>query len=157
MNIRLVHSLLAITLLLALGAAVAEHPGRHAGGLHGIGNPERMVEHMARRLDMDENQTQVLRNIVTATAPAMREQREAIRSNREAIAALDVSDPDYAAKLDNLAAESGRLAADMTRAHGRLRAEIFTALTPVQRESLEQEIATMRDSGRGRRWHKDER
>ena len=143
---------------LAAAVAVAQHSGPFEMGGHGFGDPERMVEHMARRLQLDDSQAQALNNIVTAAMPEITELRDAAHANREAIAALDLDDPDYAARLDNLAAENGRLAAAATRLHGRLRSEISAALTPEQRAELRQRMSDVREhfARRGHRHQKEE-
>jgi Spy/CpxP family protein refolding chaperone len=99
-------------------------------------DPERLVEHLSRRLDLDDTQQQALANVVNAAAPEMNELRESARANRDAIRELDVNDPDYDAKLSNLAVENGELASTATLLHGRLRAELNALLTPEQRETL---------------------
>lgn len=141
-------------IFLAAGLAAAQHSGQFGKGEHGFGDPERMVEHLARQLELDDDQSQVLKNIIGAALPEITELKDAARENRQAIAALDVEDPDYAARLDNLAAENGRLAAAATRLHGRLRAEISAALTPEQRSLMTEKMAGMR-AHFGQRRHRD--
>jgi protein CpxP len=95
-----------------------------------------MAEHLSRRLDLDDNQQQALANVVDAASPEMNELRDKVRENRDAIRDLDANDPDYDAKLSNLARDNGELASAATLLHGRLRAEINALLTPEQRETL---------------------
>jgi Spy/CpxP family protein refolding chaperone len=98
--------------------------------------PDRLVEHLSRRLDLDDTQEQAVQNIVDAAAPEMTEIHDKAKQNREAIRGLDASDPDYGAKLANLARENGELATSATLLHGKLRAEIHAVLTPEQRAEL---------------------
>jgi Spy/CpxP family protein refolding chaperone len=153
---RKIYSGLAVTLfLVAMGVSAAEHRGHDGSGPRGFGDPERMVEAMVRHLELDDNQAQTVRNIVTAGKPEIDELRSRARANRDAIAALQTSDPDYSARLQNLAEENGYLASQATQLHGRLRAEINAELTPEQQQQLADKAGRMKHrSGRQHR-HKD--
>ena len=83
--------------------------------------PEEMLSRMTEMLDLDENQSQSIRNIVDAAKPQFDSLRERSRANRDALRDLDINDPDYNAKLQNLSAESGQLASEMTLLHGQVR------------------------------------
>ncbi len=140
--------------------SLADHDDERGGrgGWHqrggpggGFGNPERMVERMSRHLDLDETQQQALSNIVTAAKPEFDALRERARANRKAMRELDPADPDYSAKLSNLAAENGELVAEGTRLFGRVRAEVAGELTPEQRAELEAAITERRERFRERR------
>lgn len=130
-----------------------EHSRWHA---RGPANPERMVEMMTRRLGLDEVQAQNVANIITSAQPEFETLRENGQSHRAAMRELDVSDPDYGTKLQNLAAEKGELAAAATQLRGRIRADIHAVLTPDQQAQLAQFEEKMRDGrgfrGRGRGW-----
>lgn len=130
-----------------------EHSRWHA---RGPANPERMVEMMTRRLGLDEVQAQNVANIITSAQPEFETLRESGQSHRAAMRELDVSDPDYGTKLQNLAAEKGELAAAVTQLRGRIRADIHAVLTPEQQAQLAQFEENRRDGrgfkGRGRGW-----
>lgn len=141
---------LAMLLLIATSGAAGAQGFDGPPGTHGsFGNPERMVEHLSRRLDLDETQQQALTNVVEAAAPEMEVLRDRARQNRDAIRKLDVNDPDYDARLANLAGENGELATAATLMHGRLRAEIDALLTPEQRATLAEDVGHD-----GKRWRK---
>lgn len=140
-------ALAVILFLAAMGASAAERFGHDGPGMRGHGDPGRIVEFMARKLELDDTQTQELRNVVEAARPQMEELREKSRNNREAIAALDVNDPDYGAKLQNLSEESGYLATQATQLFGQLRADISAELTDEQRLQLAEAMSQMREKG----------
>jgi protein CpxP len=128
---------LAVIMLLATSMAASAQGFDGSPEMRGkFADPERLVQHLSRRLDLDDTQQQALANVVDAAAPEMSELRESARANRDAIRELDVNDPDYDAKLSNLARENGELASTATLLHGRLRAEMNALLTPEQRETL---------------------
>jgi Spy/CpxP family protein refolding chaperone len=144
------NTLLAACLILTMTGVWAKDGGGTHGPSHEFGDPERMVEHMIRRLDLDDTQAQSVKNIVEAARPEMTELRNRARENHKAVRELDAGDADFGAKLSNLAHVSGELATQATLLHGRLRAEINAVLTPEQRQKLA-------DNGppRGERWRQD--
>jgi len=110
---------------------------RGAGmGMHGMQNPQRMVQHLSRWLDLDEAQTAELGNVVLATKPQMTELRERVRANHEAIMSLDVNASDYDARVQSLALEKGQLATEMTLLVAQVRVDINSKLTPAQQQTL---------------------
>lgn len=124
--------------------------GHH--GMRGFRDPARMLERMARHLDLDEAQRQNISNIVEAAGPEIDALRDRARANRAAMRALDPADPDYSAKLANLATENGELVAESTMLFGRVRAEVSRELTAEQREQLAAMAAERHErSRRGRR------
>ena len=78
-----------------------------------------------------------------AAAPEFEAVRNRSRENREAIRALDVSDPGYGPSLQDLAARSGELAAELTLLTGRVRAEVAGVLTEEQLATLEDKLSRM--------------
>lgn len=119
---------------------------RQQHGQRGSMDPQRMIQGMARRLDLDETQIEQLSNIVESAKPEMELLRENGRENRKAMRELDVNDPDYGAQLQNLAAAKGALETSSAELRGRLRAEMHAILTPEQ----QQKLAEMRPGERGR-------
>lgn len=146
--------LAALLLLATSGATFAQGFDGSPEMRGAFSHPERMVQHLSRRLDLDETQQQALQNIVDAASPEMEALRDRAKENREAVRKLDVSDPDYDAKLSNLASANGELATSATLLHGRLRAEIDALLTPEQRATLAEEGA--RDGKRSRK-HREQK
>jgi Spy/CpxP family protein refolding chaperone len=142
--------LAALCLVVMSGSGFAEGFGGPRDMPGDFGNPEWIVEHLSRRLDLDDTQQKALQNVVDAAAPEMNELRDKARQNREAIRNLDVADPDYDAKLADLARQNGELATSATLLHGRLRAEIAAVLTPEQQKSLAED---MKHEGKRRHDH----
>lgn len=126
-----------------------DHRGRH-GGMSDFRDPTQMIERMARHLDLDEIQEQNINNILAAVKPEADALRQRGRESREAMRALDPADPDYAAKLNNLAAEIGELATEATVLFGRVRLEVSQELTAEQAAELAA-FAEKRRGGFGRR------
>lgn len=115
-----------------------------AMGMRGIQDPERMVAHISRWLELDDEQTQELTNVVLAAKPQLMALRERTRANHEAITALDGNDSDYGAKIHSLAAESGQVATEMTLLVSQLRVDIRAKLTEEQRQKLTEGADRMR-------------
>ena len=133
------------------GAEASRQSDRHHGGrFRGNRDPMRWVQRLSRQLDLDDTQQQNLANVVEASKPEFEALRERSRDTRSALRELDVDDPDYAAKLDNLAAAQGQLATDRAVLLGRLRAEVAAQLTPEQRAEMSELVDEFR-SRAGRR------
>lgn len=107
-----------------------------SAGMHHLGDPARMLDHLDRKLELDGSQKQRVENAVTAAFPEMEALRERAEENRKALRELAVSDDAYETTLANLAREKGDITAQMTLLHGRLKAEIDEVLTPEQRQTL---------------------
>ncbi len=126
------------------------HRDRGDRGHRGSMDPQRMIQGMSRRLDLDDTQVEQLTNVVESARPEMDALRADGRENRKAMRDLDVADPDYGAKLQNLAAANGQLQASSTELRGRIRAEMYAILTPEQ----QQKLAELRPDDR-RRGHRN--
>lgn len=156
--------LIAIIALFAIGGAAnsqdAENGSENRGERHkqmrqergerGPMDSTRMIQGMARRLDLDDTQIEQLTNIVESTKPEMELLRENGRENRKAMRELDVNDQDYGAKLQNLAAAKGELEASSAVLFGRMRADMNAILTPEQQQKL-----TEMRSGERKRGHRN--
>lgn len=120
-----------------------------------FGDPARRVEMMTRHLDLDDTQSQTIGNILEAAKPEIDALRDRARTTREAMQALDVDDPNYAANLQNLSTEIGALTSEAALLHGRLRADVYAELTAEQRERAAEGRNSMherfRHGGFGRR------
>lgn len=127
----------------------AEHR-QHARGDR-RNNPERMLARMQRILDLTELQTQNIENVILAAQPQIEALREASRSNRQALRALDNSSPDYAERLAEVADEKGRLTSRKTQIFGNLRADIEALLTDEQRAELKTAMDRRDGFRKGRR------
>ena len=147
------------------GAATAAQPEAHEGHdrhdrrlkLHRDGvqheafDPQAMIRHLSRKLELDETQQQEIDNILSAAKPSMDALRERAEANRKAMHELDASDSNHEAKLNNLAAEKGAIVSEQAILHGRLKADIHAVLTPEQRQELAEKSEKMRDRFRERR------
>lgn len=132
------------------GEARGSSHGQHGRGFR---DPARMIQRMAKQLDLDETQQQTINNIVEAARPEFESLRERAGVNRQAMRNLVTTDPDYSAKLSNLAIENGELMAEGTILFGRVRAELSAELTEEQRAMLEERMAQGRERGRRGRRH----
>ncbi len=103
---------------------------------------------MTRRLELDETQSTQIQNIMAAAKPEFDALHEKGTANREATRGLEIDDPDYGAKLQNLSTTRGELAASSAELRGRIRAEIHAILTPEQREKLASVPERRRDRDR---------
>ena len=120
--------------------------GGHGPGAR-FGDPSRLVKRMTRFLELSDTQEQTINNIVDAARPEFQALRERGRASAAAMRDLDTTDPDYSAKLTNLAIANGELATEGTILFGRVRAEVTAELTDEQRERLESRLSEGRMSG----------
>lgn len=147
-------ALLVLLSMLALAPIAQAQPGGGPGGLFGAGpNPVAMLEHMADHLDLDDTQRESVYNILEAAKPEIEALREQARANREALQALDSSDPAYATTLNDIATSNGQLATEGTLLFTRIRSEVHAVLNDEQREKLARSKERMR-KGFGRRWQR---
>lgn len=138
-------ALLALVSIAVFSASAQAGPGGMPGMMFGGGpGPGMMLEHMADHLDLDDAQRESVRNILEAARPEIESLREQFRANREALEALDTSDPAYSAELDNIAISNGQLATEGTLLFTRVRTEIHAVLTDDQREKLARSKQRMR-------------
>lgn len=136
-----------------------EHHGMHRGHacmMPGGHDFDRIVEHLSRRLELDDTQEQAIRNIVEAARPEAEALHGQAKANREALHALSVSDTDYDMKLQNLAAENGELVMQLTLLHGRVMAQVNGELTAEQQAKLSEGRERMRKRFRHHRRHGEE-
>ena len=137
--------------MLAFGAVSAQesgdrsadrnHEGQRGEGKPGRGqrgpmDPERAVQMMTRRLELDETQAQQVRNIYLAAEPELEALRESGRANRMAMRDLNAEDADYDEKKQSLSAERDGVSASADELRARIRSEVDVLLTSEQREKL---------------------
>ena len=127
------------------------HEGERGRGMPNRGqrgpmDAERSIRMMTRRLELDETQTEQVRNIYLAAKPEFDALRETGRANRMAMRDLDSADAEYDGQKQGLSAERDGIAATTTELRERIRAEIDVVLTPEQREKF----AASEDRGRER-------
>ena len=138
-----IHTIAVLALVSVAAFSTSAHaaPGGGPAALFGgpgagFPGPGLMLEHMADHLDLDAAQRETVQNILEAARPEMQGQREQFRANREALHALDPSDPAYSTELNNIALSNGQLATEGTLLFTRVRSEINAVLTDEQREKL---------------------
>ena len=156
MEQRFIITIAALTALAVSGGALAQDDAGEIESRHkarsehrvpggGFGGPEEMIGRMAEHLDLDEQQRQQVENVMQAAKPEFESLRERANANRQAVRALDVNDPDYGSMLQNLSAESGEIAADLTLLTGRVRADVHGILTVEQQQKLDERMAEFGD------------
>ena len=102
--------LLAIAIAVPVTGALAGG-GFGGGPMPGVpGDLEFMIERMADHLDLTDDQRVSIENILQAAKPEIEALRDQARANRDALEALDPSDPAYDATLQNIAISNGELA-----------------------------------------------
>ena len=111
----------------------------------GLCEPTRMLEMMTRHLELDDDQSQTIGDILEAAKPDIDALRERLQAARKAMHELDLSDSGYEANLQTLSTDIGALSAEAALLHGRLRAGVFAELTPEQRERAAEGRSRMRD------------
>ena len=104
-----------------------------------------MLEMMIRHLELDDDQSQTIGDILEAAKPDIDALRERLQAARKAMHELDLSDSGYEANLQTLSTDIGALSAEAALLHGRLRAGVFAELTPEQRERAAEGRSRMRD------------
>lgn len=114
------------------------HRGHERMGMNFSVDPARMLAKMERHLELDEEQSLAISNILDAARPEADSLHERTSKNRAALSALDPENADYHTSLQNLSALSGSLAAEGALLHGRVRVEIYAVLLPEQRQKLAQ-------------------
>lgn len=155
-----------IIALLSVGAALAQdagdgrsernHDGERRNGMphrgqRGSMDPERAISRMTRRLDLDDVQTEQVRNIYLAAKPELDALRESGRSNRMSMRDLNTEDADYATRKQSLSAEREGISATAKELRDRMRAEVDAVLTPEQREKFAAAAERGRERGQRKR------
>lgn len=144
-------SAIGVLILLGYTSAAVAQSNSSDKGRDGFGGRALFSERMAERLDLDDTQRQSIENIIAATQPEIEALREQSRANREALNALDTATAGNSPELQNLAAEKGRLATELTLIEYRVRSEIHAVLSDEQRAALEIRKENLRDGRRGRK------
>ena len=140
-------AMLALVSMTAFSAAAQAGPGGMPGMMFGGGpGPGMMLEHMADHLDLDNAQRESVHNILEAARPEIEALRAQFRANREALEALDASDPAYSSELNSIAISNGQLATEGTLLFTRIRTEVHAVLTDEQLEKLARSKQRMREA-----------
>jgi protein CpxP len=145
------YSLAAAGLSLALLGAGAGY-AQPLGGPHG---PDRMLSHMAERLDLSDEQSEQIGKILDSGYKSMDGDRARMRELRDQLRGSDEAFDDKAAR--QAADELGRMTADMHYNMARTHHEIRQVLTPEQRQqwdAMREEHGDMRGK-KGWKHHMD--
>ena len=110
---------------------------------------QQMIQRMADRLELDDDQRQSVQNIMSAARPEIEALREQLRANHEALQSLGPDDPE----LQNIAMSNGALATEGTLLFARIRSDIDAVLTDDQRTKL----AELKDRKRDRAERRQQR
>jgi Spy/CpxP family protein refolding chaperone len=127
------------------------YDGEHGGhGKHGArscrhadGDALQGPERMAKRLHLSPEQRQSMRAVEEKYRPQMRDLRQNLTDNRQALAKLGAGDP----KFQELADTQGKSIARMIVLRKQMRAEIDPILTEPQRQQLERMLEHRRHHG----------
>ena len=119
----------------ALSGLLLVSAGAWAGGHAGGHNPERMLQHMTEKLELDDTQQDQVEGIVSENLASVQADRERMTAIRDQLKGMRESfDADKAKRLaDELGEITGRLAYDMASTQ----AQVYEVLTPVQREQMD--------------------
>jgi len=119
----------------ALSGLLLVSAGTWAGGHAGGHNPERMLQHMTEKLELDDTQQDQVESILSENLTAAQADRERMTVIRDQLKGMRESfDADRAKRLaDELGEITSRLAYDMASTQ----AQLYEVLTPGQREQMD--------------------
>jgi len=125
--------------------------GKHRawGGMESVGSErggERLLKKMTRKLDLTDDQSTQIEQILTTSREGTADERETLRDTRKALRELDPSEPTYADSVNQYATVLGDLKRDMIIERSSLRQQISQVLTDEQK----QELATLMEKKRKR-------
>ncbi|RDI98210.1 hypothetical protein DVT68_14135 [Dyella solisilvae] len=131
-----------VTLALALASAMALAPVAMAvaqdGGWHGHGHGHGALFEAASKLNLTDAQKANIKQIIQNARTANKPQREALRQQREAFAAMTPNSAGYQAAAASLAQAEGAAAQARVQQRAAIRAQIYSLLTPAQQSTLAQ-------------------
>lgn len=131
------------------------HKGHH--GHHGNFHRAGMHSgHMLRGLDLTQAQRDKLFELRHAQAPKVRELGKTLRSSRQELRQLSMSDSFDDAKAKQLADSASQAGAELALLRAQLQNETFKILTPEQREKLAKRAETRKRGMKGPRGGSDE-
>jgi Spy/CpxP family protein refolding chaperone len=119
--------------------------GGPGGMMMGVPHP-RMLERMAGELQLTEDQKQKLKGIFESARPEMEQVRELGRQNAERLQAVRPGERNYDAVVSEVSRAAGELATRAVTNGAQLRAQVWTVLTPEQRQKMESLQAQRREA-----------
>ncbi|MEM6985044.1 MAG: periplasmic heavy metal sensor [Pseudomonadota bacterium] len=134
-------------LTLLAGAAFSAYAVA-GGGHHRMFNPDRMVKHFSKRLDLDDAQQAEVRGIVDNTLPVMRAAREDLMAGRTSLVDLDPTSPEYNAEVAALAETAAQHARAVVTQLGQARLDVSEVLNDEQRAEFDEWLSKSKRWGR---------
>ncbi len=125
--------------------------GMMDGGAAMIGVPSpRMLDRLATELNLTADQQQKLKGVFESARPEMEQVRDRARENAEKLRAAQPGSASYDAVVSEVARNAGDLASRAVTNGAQLRTQVWTILTPEQRQKLETLQAQRRTAMRDR-------
>lgn len=115
---------------------------------HRMFNPDRMIKHFSKRLDLDDAQAAEIRGIVDEAMPVMQAAREDMKAGRTRIVELDPTADDYSAQVDALAEQAAQHARAVVTQLGQARLDVNSVLNEEQRAQFDEMLAKSKRWGR---------
>ena len=143
-------AILAVAAVLLGGVifAIAQRAMSHRSGGHGPFGGERGLMTMMNRLDLSVEQQAKVKEILSANRSTVQPIREQLRAGQEKLAALKGSFDEEA--VSAIAADQGKLMAQLIVARQRVKSEIFSVLNDEQKAKAEEMRLGMRDQFKDR-------
>lgn len=139
--------LVASALGLGLVSALAQQPGLRppmmGGGMVAPGEVG-LIERMADRLKLTDDQRQKIRGLTESARPDMEAIRDQQRQNMESLRKTRPDNPAYQSRVAEVSRNAGELTARAISNGAQLYLQVWTVLTPEQRTQLESLAAEMR-------------
>lgn len=136
--------------VLALGAifvSAQKGENKEGGARHGFGRGghHRGGGMMLRGIDLTDDQKNQVKQIMEASRAKVQPLRESLRANRQKLRELTENGKFDEGQVQALAAEQGRISAQLLVEKERSKAQIFQILTPEQREKAAQMRQQMKE------------
>lgn len=126
---------LALSSALAIGSfAVAAQPGPQDGGWGHHGGRHGMME--LHKLNLSDAQKASIKQIMKSSFERNKDQRQALRQQRDAFEAMKPTDPGYQAAATSLAQAEGAATTARVQQMANVRAQVYNVLTPAQQSQL---------------------
>lgn len=130
----------ALATVLGMGAmasnSYADGKRCHQGGKQM--KSERFVERMQKKLDLSDEQTSQIKQLMSSQQESRQEHHENMRSIRTSMRALDPNAPDYQANVDKLVDQAAKNTAEMMRLKADKQKKMAEILTPEQQEKAKE-------------------
>lgn len=130
-----------VILMLAVGLSLAQKAGpgaRRSGGpaFGAAGDAAPLLGYIARHLELTEEQKAEVKKIAQAERTVMQPIHEQMQKNRAALQEATKDGQFNETQVTQLAQEQGQLMAQMIVSRERVKSQVYSILTPEQREKL---------------------